>query len=97
MVPFTRKGILRIVVELVLLCKTSQLPTKCPLEAKVQVTLQKNDCEKTAKAGSLPFIQDIVDVPLPSQNSLQVELKCKRNDSHLHRGKHVILSTCRAL
>ena len=63
----------------------------------MQVTLQKIDCEKTAKAGSLPFIQDIVDVPLPSQNALQVELKCKRNDSHLHRGKHVILSTCSVL
>jgi hypothetical protein len=35
MVPFTRQGMLIIVVELVLLCKASQLPSKCPLEAKV--------------------------------------------------------------
>ena len=83
-----------IVVELVFLCKASQLPSKCPLEAKVQVTLQQFDCEKTTKAGPFPFIQDIVHDPLPSQNTLQVELKCKGNDRHLNRGKHVILTTC---
>ena len=94
MVPLTRQGMLRIFVELVLLCKASQLPSKCPLEAKVQVTLQQFDCEKTTKAGPFPFIQDIVHDPLPSQNTLQVELKCKGNDRHLNRGKHVILTTC---
>ena len=94
MVPFTRQGMLIIVVELVFLCKASQLPSKCPLEAKVQVTLQQFDCEKTAKEGPFPFIQDVVDGPLPSQNALEVKLKCKGNDSHLHLGKHVILGTC---
>ena len=90
MVPFTRQDMLRIVVELVLLCKASQLPSKYPLEAKVQVALQQFDCEKTAKAGFFPFIQDVVDGPLPSQNTLQVKLKCKGNDSTLHRDKHFI-------
>jgi hypothetical protein len=94
MVPLTRQGMLRIFVELVLLCKASQLPSKFPLEAKVQVAFQQFDCKKTAKEGPFPFIQDVVDGPLSSQNALQVELKCKGNDSHLHRGKHVILSTC---
>ena len=94
MVPFTRQGMLIIVVELVFLCKASQLPSKCPLEAKVQVTLQQFDCEKTAKEGPFPFIQDVVDGPLPSQNALEVKLKCKGNDSHLQLGKHVILGTC---
>ena len=55
MVPFTRQDMLIIIVELVLLCKASQLPSKCPLEAKVQVALQQFDCEKTAKAGPFPY------------------------------------------
>ena len=86
-----------IVVELVLLCKASQLPSKCPLEAKVQVTLQQFDCGKTTVPRQDPFPLSkiyIVHNLLPSQNALQVELKCKGNDRHLHRGKHVILSTC---
>ena len=97
MVPFTRQGMLIIIVELVLLCKASQLPSKFPLEAKVQVTLQQFDCGKTTVPRQDPFPLSkifIVHNLLPSQNALQVELKCKGNDRHLHRGKHVILSTC---